>query len=94
MTIAFLDLLAAGNAQRPMDAPTSQVITVSSVAALRRDEKQFSIPYALSKSAVLHLAKMFVGIFKDFNIRSNVIAPGLYPSGMISLAFSRYVYRS
>ncbi|KAI0035227.1 NAD-binding protein [Vararia minispora EC-137] len=81
-TIAFLDLLAAANDRRPLHSPTSQVITVSSVAALRRDERQYSIPYALSKSAVVHLAKMFVNIFKDLKIRSNVICPGIYPSEM------------
>lgn len=82
-TVAFLDLLHIANARRKgAGAPTSQVIIISSVAAFRRDEHQFSLPYALSKSAVTHLAKMFVGMFKELKIRSNVIAPGFYPSEM------------
>ncbi|KZV70418.1 NAD-P-binding protein [Peniophora sp. CONT] len=82
MTVAFLDLLAAGNARRAAGEPTSQVITVGSIAGFRRDDKLFSLSYPASKSAVTHLAKSFTGVFKDFKIRSNVIAPGLYPSEM------------
>ena len=81
MTVAFLDLLAAGNARRADGEPTSQVVTVGSVAGFRRDDQLFSLSYPASKSAVTHLAKSFTAIFKNHKIRSNVIAPGLYPSG-------------
>ncbi|KAI0320942.1 hypothetical protein OF83DRAFT_1052072 [Amylostereum chailletii] len=89
-TVGFLELLHAGNLRRAgagagahdPTAGTSQVITVSSGAAFRRDEGQFSFPYALSKGAGTHLAKTFVGLFRECKIRSNVIVPGIYPSEM------------
>jgi len=79
-SVAFLELLDAGNKKGVLPGVSSQVITISSLAALRRDEKTFSVSYAASKAAVTHLAKIFVGLFKDFDIRSNIIAPGLFPS--------------
>jgi NAD(P)-dependent dehydrogenase (short-subunit alcohol dehydrogenase family) len=88
-TVAFLELLHLGNCEREgyPNLPTSQVITVSSVAGLRRDDKQFSLSYALSKAASLHLGKSLANILNGFKIRSNVIAPGIYPSRKFSSAF-------
>jgi len=82
-TVAFLELLDAGNKRAASsDEPTSQVITVSSIGALRRDDKVFSLSYSASKAAVLHLAKILVNTLKRWRIRSNIIAPGIYPSEM------------
>ncbi|THH12863.1 hypothetical protein EW146_g7289 [Bondarzewia mesenterica] len=85
-TVAFLELLHEGNMQGAMgrDKVTSQVITVSSVAALRRDERAYSYPYTLSKVASLHLGKMFTNVLSEWKIRSNVICPGIFPSEMTS----------
>ncbi|VDB90273.1 unnamed protein product [Peniophora sp. CBMAI 1063] len=81
-TVAFLDLLAAANNGKDLSATMSQVITVSSIAGFRRDGKIGSIGYCLSKSAATHLGRLLVGTLKDFKIRSNIIAPGLFPSEM------------
>ncbi|ETW82144.1 hypothetical protein HETIRDRAFT_475616 [Heterobasidion irregulare TC 32-1] len=83
--VAFLDLLHEANVRSSgKDPVTSQVITVSSVAALRRDERQYSYPYTLSKAASLHLGKMFTNVLSEWKIRSNVICPGIFPSEMTS----------
>jgi NAD(P)-dependent dehydrogenase (short-subunit alcohol dehydrogenase family) len=81
-TLAFMALLEAGN-RSPwgLRGVTSQVIFVASVAAFRRDSMQFTFSYALSKSAVVHMAKSFTNILSGWKIRSNVLAPGVYPSG-------------
>lgn len=82
-TVAFLELLYEGNQRRKSpDAPTSQVITVSSIGGLRRDERVSSLSYTASKAATLHMGKVFANVLAPWKIRSNVIAPGLYPSGM------------
>lgn len=81
-TVAFMDLLDAGNKRAASpDEPTSQVITVSSIGGLRRDDKVFSLSYSASKAAVMQLAKILVNTLKRWKIRSNIIAPGMYPSG-------------
>ncbi|KAH9831396.1 NAD-P-binding protein [Rhodofomes roseus] len=84
-TVAFLELLHEGN-KRAL-APdgsgvSSQVITISSLASLRRDSGIFSLSYTVSKAAVQHLGKMMAHYLKDWKIRSNIINPGLYPSEM------------
>lgn len=79
---AFLDLLAAGNAQKNM--PTdSQILVTSSVAGFSRHLAS-SFAYSTSKAAVNHLVKMLATSFaqNQFRIRVNLIAPGLYPSEM------------
>ncbi|TDL19679.1 NAD-binding protein [Rickenella mellea] len=83
-TVAFLELLHLGNARNTKSpgAPSSQVVTVGSVAAFRRDARTLSLSYGLSKSAVTHLAKTLANVLLPWNIRSNVIAPGIYPSEM------------
>lgn len=82
-TVAFLELLDAGNKrpEKQPGAPTSQVVTTSSIGAFRRDENTFSMSYNASKAAVLHLGKILANTFKRWQIRSNIIAPGLFPSG-------------
>ncbi len=80
--VAFLDLLDAGNKRGNTPGVTSQILTVASGGAFRKDDKVFSVPYTLSKSAATHLGKMLAHFLKDWQIRSNVIAPGIFPSGM------------
>lgn len=81
-TIAFLDLLDAGNKQGNL-AQDSQVIVTSSVAGFSRYLAS-SFAYSTSKAAVNHLVKMLATLFAQngFKIRANLIAPGLYPSEM------------
>jgi len=81
-SVAFLELLDQGNKRASPDAPRSQIITVSSIAAFRRDSGTFSLSYGPSKAAVLHMAKLLMNTLVPFQIRSNIIAPGLYPSEM------------
>ncbi|KAI0793027.1 NAD-P-binding protein [Irpex lacteus] len=81
-TILFLELLDAGNKKGNMPGVTSQVITVSSGAAFRIDDKTFSVSYTLSKVAGVHLGKMLAQFLKDWQIRSNVFAPGFFFSEM------------
>jgi len=82
-SVAFLGLLDAGNKRSAAtDAPTSQIITVSSIAGFRRDGGMRNISYAASKAATTHLGKILANVLKPYHIRSNVIAPGLYPSEM------------
>ncbi|KAI0762014.1 NAD-P-binding protein [Trametes elegans] len=80
--VAFLDLLDAANKRGNLPGVTSQIITVSSGGGFRKDDKVFSVPYTLSKSAATHLGKMLAHFLKDWQIRSNIIAPGIFPSEM------------
>lgn len=95
-TVAFLDLLHQGNVRRlkqsdpsaektiPAQLPyhTSQVITVSSSGAFRIDAKVLSPSYTLSKAAVTHLGKVLANLLSPWGIRSNVLAPGVWPTEM------------
>jgi len=82
-TVAFLELLHEGN-KRGNARGWSQVIMVSSGITFRKDDQVGSLSYMLSKSAVTHLGKTLAHFFKDWKIRSNVIAPGFFPSEMTS----------
>ncbi|TCD65820.1 hypothetical protein EIP91_002170 [Steccherinum ochraceum] len=82
MTVAFLELLDAGNKLDNMKGVTSQVITVASGGAFRKDDKVFSMSYTLSKAAATHLGKMLAHFLKDWKIRSNIIAPGIVMTPM------------
>lgn len=80
--VAFLELLDEGNKRATAAGePTSQVIITSSIGGFRRDSGVFSISYGSSKAAATHMGKTLANTFKDWKIRVNVIAPGLYPSG-------------
>jgi len=81
-TVAFLELLDAGNSRGGIEGVTSQAITVSSIAGLRRDANGSMTSYSISKAAATHLGKLLANVLKDFKIRSNIIAPGYYPSEM------------
>ncbi|KAF9805862.1 hypothetical protein IEO21_08909 [Rhodonia placenta] len=93
-TVAFLELLHAGNTRSKAHGVTSQVISVSSIASVRKDSGVFSLGYTLSKAAVTHLGKMMAHYLKDWQIRSNVIAPGLFPSEMTGDLLSEQMVKS
>jgi len=73
-SMAFLELLDAGNKRRPKGQPTSQIITIGSVGGLNRFTTSFI--YNASKAGVHHLMKNLGTFFVPFDIRTNVIAPG------------------
>ena len=81
-TLLFLELLDAGNKRGNMPGVTSQVISVASVGAFRRDDKVFTASYTFSKAAAVHMGKLLANYLKDWQIRSNVICPGVFPSGL------------
>ncbi|TFK23412.1 NAD(P)-binding protein [Coprinopsis marcescibilis] len=95
-TVAFLDLLHQGNIRRqrladPSGTPTmfphlpyqtSQVLTVSSSGSFRIDAKVLSPSYTLSKIASTHLGKLLANLLAPWGIRSNVLAPGVWPTEM------------
>ncbi|KAI7786605.1 short chain dehydrogenase reductase [Diaporthe eres] len=79
-SIAFLGLLDKGNSKENV-VQKSQIVTVGSVGAFIRILGT-SFSYNPSKAAANHLAKMMATNFVQWGIRSNVIAPGYYPSEM------------
>ncbi|KAI9800937.1 MAG: hypothetical protein M1833_003074 [Piccolia ochrophora] len=77
--LAFLALLDAGNAEGNMGGTKSQVIATSSIGGFNR-KVPAGIAYGTSKAAVTHLMKQLATGLVPYGIRSNVLAPGLYPS--------------
>lgn len=73
-SMAFLELLEAGNKKRAKDLPTSQIITIGSVGGMNRFTPSFI--YNASKAGVHHLMKNLGSAFVPFDIRTNVVAPG------------------
>lgn len=49
----------------------------------------YSVPYTLSKIAAGHLGKMMAGMLKEWDIRCNTIAPGLFDYGDRGEFFNR-----
>ena len=95
-TVAFLDLLHQGNIRRrrlvlPMDHDslsrpphhTSQVLSISSSGSFRLDPRILSLSYTLAKSACTHLGKLLANLLTPWGIRSNVLAPGVWPTGTV-----------
>ena len=96
-TVAFLDLLHQGNirqqrlssitplpgASRP-PYHTSQVLSISSSGSFRLDPRILSMSYTLAKHACTHLGKLMANMLGPWGIRSNVLAPGVWPSGRLS----------
>ncbi|KAH9841260.1 Enoyl-(Acyl carrier protein) reductase [Teratosphaeria destructans] len=87
-SMAFLELLDAGNKRRAKEAPTSQIITVGSVGGLTRATPAFI--YNASKAAVHHLMKNLGNAFVPFAIRTNVIAPGWFPTDMTTTVAKQF----
>lgn len=92
-TVAFLDLLHQGNVRQQRfcvsNGPgnprppyhSSQVLVVSSSGSFRLDPMILSPSYTLSKVACTHLGKLLANLLAPWGIRSNVLAPGVWPTG-------------
>lgn len=78
--IAFFELLGKGNEAKNVEQK-SQVIFVSSAGAFSRIPMS-GFAYAGSKAATIHIAKQLATHMVPHDIRSNVIAPGVFPSEM------------
>ncbi|KAF1831421.1 NAD(P)-binding protein [Decorospora gaudefroyi] len=78
--VAFLELLDKGNKAGNVEQK-SQVICVASVGAFIRVSLA-GYAYAASKAAAVHMMKQMATNLVPYDIRSNVIAPGLYPTEM------------
>ncbi|KAF1957605.1 NAD(P)-binding protein [Byssothecium circinans] len=86
-TLAFLNLLDAGNRRSNMGVDwRSQVIATSSIGGFSRLNGA-SFAYNSSKAAVTHIMKMMATSFVPYNIRCNVLAPGIFPSDLTSGIF-------
>lgn len=93
-TVAFLELLHQGNVRQQKHVingttfkpphHSSQVLTISSSGAFRTDSTILSMSYTLSKVACTHLGKVLANLLSPWGIRSNVLAPGVWPSGLCS----------
>ncbi|KAI1141679.1 NAD(P)-binding protein [Hypoxylon sp. FL0543] len=79
-TIAFLRLLDAGNKQGNVQQK-SQVVAVSSIGGFNKVNTG-GFAYGQSKAACTHLIKQLSVALPQWDIRANVICPGLYPSEM------------
>ncbi|KAJ7037722.1 hypothetical protein C8F04DRAFT_952371 [Mycena alexandri] len=98
-TVAFLELLHQGNVRKQENTSfplggqlrppfhSSQVLTVSSSGGFRLDPKILSLSYTLAKAACTHLGKLLANLLAPWGIRSNVLAPGVFPSEMTSGLF-------
>lgn len=86
--LAFLPLLEATNKIRPAPStmPRPQIITTSSIGAYNRVPLG-GFAYTASKAGVVHMMKSMSTLLGNFDIRCNVIAPGLYYSEMSAPAF-------
>jgi NAD(P)-dependent dehydrogenase (short-subunit alcohol dehydrogenase family) len=74
--MAFLDLLEEGNKQdNCLAGVKSQVLVTGSIAAYNRSVGA-GLAYNTSKAAVTHLVKMLAGLFVEYSVRVNAIAPG------------------
>ncbi|KAK8014597.1 hypothetical protein PG990_007893 [Apiospora arundinis] len=79
-TMAFLPLLDAGNKKGNV-WQKSQVVATSSIAGFNKVNTG-GFAYGQSKAACTHLMKQLSVSLPTFDIRANVICPGLYPSEM------------
>lgn len=71
------------------DDRMAQIITTASVASFCRWVSA-GLAYNASKSAAAHMGKMMSTFLSEWGIRSNVIAPGPYPSGMTNATPIKY----
>lgn len=63
------------------DQRTSQIITVSSISGFNR-EITAGLAYTASKAGATLLGKALANLLAEWGIRSNVVAPGRFPSDM------------
>ncbi|KAI1422568.1 short chain dehydrogenase [Xylaria sp. FL1777] len=92
-TMAFLKLLDAGNSRANVDQK-SQVVAISSIAAFNKTNtggfacKSHGF-HGQSKAACTHLIKQLSVVLPQWDIRANLICPGLYPSEMSAPILAR-----
>ncbi|KAI1363832.1 hypothetical protein F5Y08DRAFT_308540 [Xylaria arbuscula] len=81
--VAFLPLLDAANKREGPGRPKqrSQIIATGSIGAYNRVPTA-GYAYGGSKAGVHHMMKQFATNLVPYGIRSNVIAPGIFPSEM------------
>ncbi|KZF21030.1 NAD(P)-binding protein [Xylona heveae TC161] len=84
--VAFLKLLDEGNKKGNMGLTKSQVIATSSISSYSRVITS-GYAYSASKAAVTHLMKAMATNLVPYDIRSNVIMPGVYPSDITAAMF-------
>ncbi|PNS15925.1 hypothetical protein CAC42_4326 [Sphaceloma murrayae] len=65
----------------PEDLRTSQIVTVASISAFNR-EVTAGLAYTASKAGAVLLGKAMANFLAGWGIRSNIIAPGRFPSEM------------
>lgn len=87
-TMAFLELLDAGNKQGNCPGRQSQVLVTSSIAGYLRVPMNFGA-YPASKAAATHIVKHLAGTLVPYAIRVNAIAPGLFPSDLAAGLIAR-----
>ncbi|TVY80658.1 Short-chain dehydrogenase/reductase SAT3 [Lachnellula suecica] len=84
LTAVFFSVTKKGNT-----AQKSQIVAVASAGAFNR------IPiggwaYGASKAGVVHMMKQAATLFAPYDIRYNILAPGLYPSEGAEAATEKY----
>jgi len=93
--LAFLPLLDQGN--KSEKSPTlstgikSQFIATASIGAFSR-RPSMGFAYAGSKAAVIHMMKQCATCLVPYEIRANIIAPGVYPSDMSTVSGFGFVH--
>ncbi|KAK5133406.1 hypothetical protein LTR08_007745 [Meristemomyces frigidus] len=87
-TMAFLELLDAGNKKGNCAGRKSQVLVTSSIAGYLRTPFNMGA-YPSSKAAATHLVKHLSGTLVPYSIRVNAIAPGLFPSDLAAGLIAR-----
>jgi NAD(P)-dependent dehydrogenase (short-subunit alcohol dehydrogenase family) len=66
-----------------------RIVNISSIAALRARPR--SISYAVSKAGLIALSKACAKAWAPFNVRVNVVAPGLINTELISSVNSKLI---
>ena len=88
-TIAFLDLLDRGNKAQNYPSITSQVIITSSIAGfLKKAPTVFA--YTSSKAGATHMGRNLGAYLAPYQIRVNVIAPGIFPTELAKGLTEKY----
>ncbi|KAI0875815.1 short chain dehydrogenase [Hypoxylon argillaceum] len=86
-TMSFLKLLDAGNARGNVEQK-SQIVATSSIGGFNKINTG-GFAYGQSKAACTHLIKNLSVVLPQWDIRANVICPGLYPSEMSAPLLAR-----
>ncbi|KAI6147225.1 hypothetical protein BKA82DRAFT_1002019 [Pisolithus tinctorius] len=74
--------ISLGTSVPSLPQVTSQVVTISSSGSFRVDARVLTVSYTLAKQACTHLGRLLASLLADWNIRSNVLCPGVWPSEM------------